>query len=113
MHQSLQGAIFHVEHTIPASRGGLSTLENLAWCSPSCNLHKSDRMQAVDPQTGQLAPLFNPRQDDWNEHFGWLDFHLTGRSPTERATIAALKHNTERRILIRRAEEQFELFPPA
>jgi len=30
MHESLQGATFHVEHIIPQSKGGHSILENLA-----------------------------------------------------------------------------------
>ena len=113
MHQSLQGATFHVEHIIPESRGGPSTVDNLAWCCPSCNLHKSDRSVAIDPDTNQLAPLFHPRQDDWNEHFAWLDYRQIGRTASGRATIAALKLNSDRRLLIRRAEEQFKLFPPA
>ncbi len=112
MHQSLQGATFHVEHIVPASRGGPTSLENLAWCCPSCNLHKSDRVRAIDPDTDQPAPLFHPRQDDWNAHFAWVDYRLTGRTATGRATIAALKLNAERRLLIRRAEEMFKLFPP-
>jgi hypothetical protein len=37
---------------------------------------------------------------------------LEGRTSTGRATIAALKLNAERRLLIRRAEERFGLFPP-
>ena len=35
MHQALQGATFHVEHIMPSSRGGVSDLDNLAWCCPS------------------------------------------------------------------------------
>ena len=31
MHQSLQGATFHVEHISPRASGGLSTPDNLAW----------------------------------------------------------------------------------
>jgi hypothetical protein len=112
MHEALQGATFHVEHTLPESRGGHTALENCAWCCPSCNLHKADRTHAVDPDTDNLVPLFNPRRDDWKEHFVWLEYHLIGRTPTARATIAALKLNTERLLLIRRAEEQFKLFPP-
>lgn len=113
MHQSLQGATFHVEHIAPASRGGPTTPENLAWCCPSCNLHKSDRTDAVDPDTDQRVPLFHPRQDSWDEHFAWIDYRVIGRTPSGRATIAVLKLNTDRRLLIRRAEERFHLFPPA
>src|ERR1700745_3466919 len=50
MHESLQGATFHVEHIIPQSKGGHSVLENLALASPGCNLHKADRTtdQAIE-----------------------------------------------------------------
>jgi 5-methylcytosine-specific restriction endonuclease McrA len=53
MHQSLQGATFHVEHIIPRSRGGLSQLDNLAWACPSCNLHKSSRVEVPSPESGE------------------------------------------------------------
>jgi hypothetical protein len=112
MHQSLQGATFHVDHILPASQGGSSTLENLAWCCPSCNLHKSDRAFAIDPETDQLVPLFHPRRDDWNQHFGWNDYRPTGRTASGRATVEALKVNSDRRLQIRQAEERFNLFPP-
>lgn len=50
MHHALQGATFHVEHIVPRSRGGDSKLENLAWACPGCNLRKSSRVAAKDPQ---------------------------------------------------------------
>jgi len=113
MHQSLQGATFHIEHIVPKSRGGLSTLENLAWCFPSCNLHKADRSDVVDPDSKNLVPIFHPRRDEWKDHFRWNGYQLRGRTPSGRATILALKLNNDRRILIRRAEERFDVFPPA
>jgi hypothetical protein len=113
MHQSLQGATFHVEHIVPASQQGSSSLDNLAWCCPSCNLYKSDRVMALDPKTGQLTPLFHPRRDQWTEHFAWSGYTLVGRTPAGRGTIALLNLNSERRLAIRRAEERFKLFPPA
>jgi len=63
MHQSLQGATFHVEHVIPQSRGGQTQPDNLAWACPSCNLHKANRVETLDPETGNQVPLFNPRID--------------------------------------------------
>ena len=35
MHQALQGATFHIEHTVPSSRGGAGDLANLAWACPA------------------------------------------------------------------------------
>lgn len=112
MHQSLQGATFHVEHVIPAHRGGLGDLQNLAWACPGCNLHKSDRVEAADPQTGQLVALFNPRTERWPDHFDWNGYETVGVTAIGRATILALQLNAPRRLLIRQAEELFSLFPP-
>ena len=113
MHQSLQGATFHVEHVTPSSKGGPTTLENLAWCCPSCNLHKADRTEGIDPDTAAVVPLFHPRRDRWGEHFNWDGTELVGHTPTARATIAALDLNGDRRQRIRMAEARFDLFPPS
>jgi hypothetical protein len=112
MHQALQGASFHVEHIVPRSRGGASDLENLAWACPGCNLHKSNRIEARDPDSDVTVPLFNPRIDLWSDHFRWEGYQLVGLTTVGRATIAALDLNHPRRLQIRQAEEMFQLFPP-
>jgi hypothetical protein len=111
MHQALQGGTFHVEHILPTSRGGPSSMENLAWSCPGCNLRKSDRIEAPDPDSGAIVPLFHPRSDSWPEHFEWDGYLLVGRTPTGRATVFVLDLNHPRRLLIRQAEELFGLFP--
>jgi hypothetical protein len=113
MHQSLQGATFHVEHILPRSRGGLSHADNLAWACPSCNLRKSDRVAGFDSESTELVLLFNPRKDQWREHFEWNGFQVVGLTPTGRVTIKLLDLNCPRRVMIRKAEELFELFPPS
>jgi hypothetical protein len=112
MHQALQGATFHLEHVVPQSRGGSFELTNLAWSCPNCNLKKSNRTEAVDPQTGKTVALFNPRADAWAEHFRLNGYEIVGQSPIGRATAAVLDLNQARRIMIRQAEELFSLFPP-
>ncbi len=112
MHQSLQGATFHVEHIIPRSRGGPSQLDNLAWACPSCNLHKSNRVEVPSSERGEVVPLFQPRTDNWRDHFRWEGYHIVAQSSVGQATIEALGLNHERRIKIRQAEELFDLFPP-
>lgn len=112
MHQSLQGATFHVEHIIPKARGGSSASDNFAWACPGCNLRKSDRTHVPDPMSDSVAPLFNPREQEWGDHFGWDGTRLIGKTPTGRATVAALDLNHPRRLRIRRAEQAFGLFPP-
>lgn len=106
------GASFHIEHIIPRSKGGSSELGNLALACPSCNLHKADRLSAVDPETGNQAPLFHPGQQSWSEHFRLVGRQIQGLTPVGRATIAALDLNHSRRQQIRAAEEKFGLYPP-
>lgn len=112
MHQSLQGATFHVEHIVPRSRGGPSQLDNLAWACPSCNLHKSNRVEVPSDEGNKAVSLFNPRTDDWHAHFRWDGYLITGLTPIGRATVDTLLVNHERRVRIRQAEELFDLFPP-
>lgn len=112
MHQSLQGATFHVEHIVPRSKGGTSELSNLAWACPSCNLRKTDRIDAKDPQTGDVFRLFHPRLDSWSEYFRWDGTAVVGLTATGRATLSLLDLNHPRRLAIRKAEAAFDLFPP-
>lgn len=111
MHQSLQGATFHLEHVLPKSRGGITTLENLAWACPSCNLHKASRVTLIVPGTAEVVPLFNPRINLWPEHFRWNRYEIEPLSSIATALIAAFDLNHERRQRIRKAEEGFGLFP--
>ena len=112
MHQSLQGATFHVEHIIPRSRGGASQLDNLGWACPSCNLHKSNRVEVRTTDNLQMIFLFNPRTDNWNDHFCWAGYVIVGLTSCGEATVDALYLNHDRRIKIRQAEALFDLFPP-
>src|SRR4051812_37810376 len=63
-----------VDHIVPEAKGGLTTLDNLALCCRSCNLHKYTKTEAVDLISGQTVLLFNPRIQAWLEHFA-LDHH--------------------------------------
>lgn len=112
IHQSLQGATFHVEHIIPRSRGGESELDNLAWACPGCNLHKSNRVEVTVTKGSEPVALFNPRLDSWHENFCWDQLRIVGLTTVGKATVEALQLNHDRRILIREAESLFSLFPP-
>jgi hypothetical protein len=112
MHQALQGATFHVEHVVPRSRGGDSTLSNLAWACPGRNLHKADRIEAADPESGTVVALFHPRLDRWGDHSRWNEYLVVPVTACGRATVATLGLNHPRRVQIRRAEAVFGLFPP-
>ena len=112
MHQSLQGATFHVEHIVPRAKGGAQDLTNLALACPSCNLHKADKPAATDPVSGASVPLFDPVRQAWSDHFRLSGFRIEGLTPVGRATVAALDLNHSRRQRIRAAEGKFGLYPP-
>ena len=112
MCQSLQGANFHIEHILPRVHGGKTIQANLALACPGCNLHKADRTSAKDPTTGEMVPMFHPRHDVWDDHFDWDGVQLKALSSSGRATVRLLQLNHPRRLLIRRAESRFGLFPP-
>jgi hypothetical protein len=90
--QHLVMARLEVEHSIPVARGGTDDETNLWLACPICNGHKSDKIQAADPETGVISPLFNPRMQRWSEHFAWGDggLRIIGTTPLGRATVAAL-----------------------
>jgi 5-methylcytosine-specific restriction endonuclease McrA len=61
--------VFSIEHILPVSKGGLTTLINLAFSCQCCNNHKFTAIQSIDLLTGAMAQLYNPRTDIWAEHF--------------------------------------------
>ena len=60
---------FAVEHIVPRSKGGPTTLANLALSCPACNGHKYNKVEGSEPLTDQRVRLFNPRTQVWAEHF--------------------------------------------
>ena len=96
-------AYYDGDHVTPYSMGGKEEFENLANACGGCNNNKSNVMQAIDPLSGQIVPLYNPRTDIWADHFCWNDTYLLmrGISPIGRATIKKLKLNREEVVNLR------------
>jgi hypothetical protein len=103
-----------IEHIYPESRGGTNEEVNLCLACRTCNLFKSDQVEAVDPLTGSSVPLFNPRRQDWSEHFRWAPAGTTilGRTPVGRATVRALGLNNELAVAVRREWVRVGWHPP-
>lgn len=89
------GPLLEIEHIISEARGG-STEENNLWLAcPICNSHKGDRIEGIDPESGLKVSFFNPRTDQWNEHFEWIEGGaiINGKTPKGRVTVTALSMN--------------------
>ena len=65
-----------------------------------------------DPETDELVPLFNPRQELWTDHFAWENAVLVGKTPVGRATIDVLRINDPICVEHREFLIGAELFPP-
>lgn len=96
--ESLFNFPFEVEHIIPASKEGVDRASNFALACRSCNCFKGDRITFPDPTTGIDTPLYNPRAQDWSDHFEFAveSAEIRGRSATGRATVEALAMNGPR-----------------
>ncbi len=105
---------YSAEHIIPRSSGGSSDVNNLAWSCLGCNGFKYTNTSATDPATGGIVPLFNPRSDQWSEHFAWsVGFtHIVGITPTGRATIDRLRLNRDGVVELRRVLQSVGCHPP-
>lgn len=95
---------FESEHIQPLAEGGSTTLDNLAWACGGCNRCKGARMAAVDPDSGQVVALYNPRQQRWSDHFAWDSTYslVVGLTAVGRATVAALRLNRQGVVNLRR-----------
>jgi len=99
--EEITGAPLEIEHMMPEALGGPTHRDNLWAACRQCNALKGDQIEAIDPVTATLVPLFNPRRQAWAEHFAWVEggARVVGRTPEGRATVAALALN--RPLLVR------------
>jgi hypothetical protein len=93
--EAIVGTPMEIDHLIPESLGGLTVEENLWLACSLCNDHKSNRIAGLDPASETVVRLFDPRRQDWQEHFRWTEDgdQIIGQTPVGRATVAALHLN--------------------
>jgi hypothetical protein len=92
---------FHVEHIRARQHNGADTPDNLAYACNHCNLFKGPNLTSIDPDTGLLTPLFNPRMQLWSEHFVNRQGRLFGLTAVGRTTVFLLQMNVLHRVELR------------
>jgi hypothetical protein len=97
-------APLEIEHLMPIAKGGKDDEENLWLACPMCNNYKSDNIEGKDPVTGERVALFNPRTQDWWEHFAWSGdgSQVIGLTACGRATVLVLQLNNLIAVMVRR-----------
>ena len=58
-------------------------------------------MGSLDPQTGLLAPFFNPRTQNWADHFQMEGALIRPLTAEARVTVKILRLNDEVRVMER------------
>jgi putative hemolysin len=106
--QSAFRRTFHIEHVVARQHGGSDRLDNLALACWTCNLKKGPNLSGMDPSSGRIVPLFQPRQDEWLEHFSAfagtdipLGIEIRGLTAIGRTTAQVLGLNEAMRQMIR------------
>ena len=94
---------FQLDHIISEQHGGATAADNLAWSCLRCNKHKGPNMSGLETETGEIVRLFNPRADEWREHFVWEGPILRGLTPVGRVTVLVLRINRSDAVLVREA----------
>jgi hypothetical protein len=101
--EDLPFSTFQVEHIIPRKHGGADDPDNLALACDRCNLSKGTNLAGIDPETGELTALFNPRTLSWDEHFRpfrrndrWADRHRAHHGPGPQHERGTARSSTSR-----------------
>jgi HNH endonuclease len=103
----------HIDHVISEKHGGETLEENLAFACVYCNLHKGTDIASLLPKTGELVRLFNPRRDQWRDHFqlGPDGITILPLTPIGEVTTRTLRLNENPRLLEREALWQIGRYP--
>ena len=102
---------YQSDHIISRKHGGKTILENLAHACPICNNAKGSDLSTILEDEANLIRLFNPRKDDWFEHFDIEDGVIVPKTDVAEGTIKLLKLNEVNRILERLDLIAAGLFP--
>ena len=99
---------FQVDHIIAEKHGGPTHSDNLAWACFYCNNYKGPNIAGIDPDSGALTRLFNPRTDRWSEHFELRGAILIGLTPVGKTTIRVLNVNLPDAVALRELVSEME-----
>jgi len=105
-------AVHWVDHIVAEKHGGQTEESNLALSSVLCNQHRGSDLTSIDPETGQITPLFHPRRGRWIDHFRLGGSRIEPLTPTGRVTVRLLQLNHPDRIEERELLLRLGVLPP-
>ena len=110
----VSGIPLTVEHITPKAKGGSDDNANLWLSCRLCNEKKGTLIEAMNPETGDLVSLFNPRTQMWADHFTWSEdgIRIIPKTAVGRMTIDVLSLNDELRVRARAIWVKAGYHPP-
>lgn len=101
-----------IDHIIAEKHGGASDSENLAFACWRCNRHKGSDLTSIDPDTGGVVSLFNPRTQLWSDHFRIDGARILPVTAEGRVSATLLQFNQPARIVERLGMIEKGQYPP-
>lgn len=113
-HQDYIMGRLQIDHIKPLAKGGFNTEDNLCLACELCNQYKWTQTEGFDTESSKLVSLFNPRNQEWNEHFTWNleGTEIIGITACGRATVVALRLNNNLAMIVRSNWVQAGWHPP-
>lgn len=90
-----------IDHVISLKHGGSTDANNLAYACIFCNRFKGSDIGSIIWQTKEFTRFYNPRSDQWSEHFRLQDSILQSISTIGEVTARILGFNDSERLLER------------
>lgn len=91
-----------VDHIISVKHGGATEANNLAYACGFCNRQKGSDIGSISRQSGQIIRFFNPRTDNWSDHFELEGAVIKSLTEIGEVTARILGFNDSDRLLERR-----------
>jgi len=111
IHQNFSLYSHEIDHIIAVKHGGKTSPENLALSCLPCNRHKGSDFATLEPNTGEIIPLFNPRLQIWDENFILKNAEIIGITSIGQATSRLLMFNSSNRVRSRQLLITQKLYP--
>jgi hypothetical protein len=103
---------FAIDHIIAEKHGGATQSDNLCLSCYWCNSYKGSDLSSVDWEKGRaIVPLFNPREQQWEDHFQLDGLRIIPLTATGRVTVFLLHLNAVERIKERRLLLELGAYP--
>ena len=90
-----------IDHVVAEKHSGQTSEDNLCLSCWVCNRYKGSDLTSIDPQTGAITPLFQPRRDSWIDHFRLAGAEIEGITPPGRTTARMLRFNGPDQVELR------------